>query len=52
MKQQRTSLVRDPVSRNKAGGSGEMAQQLKALTALLKVLSSNPSNHIVVHNHP
>jgi hypothetical protein len=24
----------------------------KALTALLKVLSSNPSNHMVAHNHP
>ena len=32
-------------------GSGEMAQRLRALTALLKVLSSNPSNHMVAHNH-
>jgi hypothetical protein len=30
----------------------EMAQQLKVQTALLKVLSSNPSNHMVIHNHP
>jgi hypothetical protein len=30
----------------------EMAQGVRALTALLKVLSSNPSNHIVAHNHP
>jgi hypothetical protein len=30
---------------------GEMAQLVRALTALLKVLSSNPSNHMVVHNH-
>jgi hypothetical protein len=30
---------------------GEMAQQLRALTALLKVLNSNPSNHMVAHNH-
>jgi hypothetical protein len=30
----------------------EMAQQLRALTALPEVLSSNPSNHMVVHNHP
>jgi hypothetical protein len=29
-----------------------MAQRLRALTALLKVLSSNPSNHMVAHNHP
>jgi hypothetical protein len=33
-------------------GAGEMAQQLRVLTALLKVLSSNPNNHMVVHNHP
>jgi hypothetical protein len=44
--------------------AGEMAQQLRALTALQKVLSSNPSNHMeevlssnpsnhmVAHNHP
>ena len=31
---------------------GEMAQRLRALTALPKVLSSNPSNHMVAHNHP
>ncbi|KRX31604.1 hypothetical protein T09_369 [Trichinella sp. T9] len=28
-----------------------MAQQVRALTVLLKVLSSNPSNHMVAHNH-
>jgi hypothetical protein len=28
-----------------------MAQQLRPLTALLKVLSSNLSNHMVAHNH-
>jgi cold shock CspA family protein len=33
-------------------GAGEMAQWLRAPTALLKVLSSNPSNHMVTHNHP
>ena len=32
-------------------GAGEMAQRLRALTALLNVLSSNPSNHMVAHNH-
>jgi hypothetical protein len=31
--------------------AGEMAQQLRALTDLPKVLSSNPSNHMVAHNH-
>jgi hypothetical protein len=31
---------------------GEMAQWLRAPTAFPKVLSSNPSNHMVAHNHP
>jgi hypothetical protein len=31
--------------------AGEMAQQLRALTALPEVLSSIPSKHMVVHNH-
>jgi hypothetical protein len=31
--------------------AGEMAQQLRVLTALLEVLSSIPSNHMVAHNH-
>ena len=33
-------------------GAGEMAQWVRALTALPKVLSSNPTNHKVAHNHP
>jgi hypothetical protein len=32
--------------------AGEMAQHLKALTALPKVLSSNSTNNMVAHNHP
>jgi hypothetical protein len=32
--------------------AGGMAQRVRALTVLLKVLSSNPSNHMVAHNHP
>ena len=32
-------------------GPGAMAQQLGALTALPEVMSSNPSNHMVAHNH-
>jgi hypothetical protein len=28
-----------------------MAQRLRALAALLEVLSSIPSNHMVAHNH-
>ena len=34
------------------GRAGEMAQLLRAPTALLKVPSSNPSNHMVAYNHP
>jgi hypothetical protein len=30
---------------------GEMAQWLRALTALLEVLSSIPSNHMLAYNH-
>ena len=40
------SAVKSPVM-----GSGEVAQQLRALTAFSEVLSSIPSNHMVVHNH-
>jgi hypothetical protein len=36
----------------KISGAGKMAQWLRAPTALLKVPSSNPSNHMVDHNHP
>jgi hypothetical protein len=31
--------------------AGDMAQWLRALTVLPEVLSSNPSNHMVAHNH-
>jgi hypothetical protein len=31
--------------------AAKMVQQLRALNALPKVLSSNPSNHLVAHNH-
>jgi hypothetical protein len=31
--------------------AGEMAQWLRALTALPETLSSIPSNHMVAHNH-
>ena len=31
--------------------AGEMAQQLRAPTALPKVLNSIPSNHMVAYNH-
>jgi ribosomal protein L14E/L6E/L27E len=29
----------------------KVAQRLRAMAALPKVLSSNPSNHMVAHNH-
>jgi hypothetical protein len=35
---------------NKQAGAGEMVQWVRTLTALPKVLSSNPSNHMVTHN--
>jgi hypothetical protein len=35
----------------KRSRAGEMAQWLRAPTALLKVLRSDPSNHMVAHNH-
>jgi hypothetical protein len=38
-------------TKKKQRGAGEMAQSLRALTALPKVLSSNPSNHMVAYNH-
>jgi hypothetical protein len=34
-----------------AQGAGELAQRLRALTALPKAMSSIPSNHMVAHNH-
>jgi hypothetical protein len=33
-------------------GLARLAQQVRALTALPKALSSNPSNDMVAHNHP
>jgi hypothetical protein len=39
------------VSKNGGFCAGEMAQWLRALTALPEAMSSNPSNHMVTHNH-
>jgi hypothetical protein len=52
----RGQLQRYPGSENPQSWAGEMAQQLRAPTALLKVvslkvMSSNPSNHMMAHNH-
>ncbi|ERE81263.1 M-phase inducer phosphatase 3-like protein [Cricetulus griseus] len=41
----------DLVVKNTCCGAGEMAQRLRAPTALPEVLSSIPSNHMVTHNH-
>ena len=40
------------IIKNNFNRDGEMAQWLRALTAPPKVLSSNPSSHMVAHNHP
>ena len=40
-----------PCLRKQRNRAGEMAQPLRALTALPEVLSSNPSNHMVAHKH-
>jgi hypothetical protein len=42
---------RNSDSKKKIAGAGEMAQRLRALITLPKVLSSIPSNHMVAHNH-
>jgi hypothetical protein len=44
-------VQREPLFRKINEGADEMAQQLRALTALPKVWSSNSSNHMVAHNH-
>jgi hypothetical protein len=46
------TLLLNVQARKTTPGAGEMAQWLTALTALPKVLSSNPSNHMMAHNHP
>jgi hypothetical protein len=47
----KTQLLKEKV-RFTLSRTGEMAQPVKAPTSLLKVMSSNPSNHMVAHNHP
>jgi hypothetical protein len=47
-----TKVSSDHVHKSNNYRAGEMAQWLRALTALLKVLSSNPRNHMVAYNHP
>ena len=38
--------------RNDLMGWRDVSMQIRSLTALPKVLSSNSSNHRVAHNHP
>jgi hypothetical protein len=45
-----TEILTGKVTTRKCG-AGEMAQWLRAPTALPKVWSTNPSNHMVAHNH-
>jgi hypothetical protein len=45
-----TQRVNGGLNKNGPYRAGEMAQRLRALTALWKVLSSNPSNHMLAHN--
>jgi hypothetical protein len=44
-------VVTEHFLKDKTLGAREMAQRLRALTALPEVLSSIPSNHMVAHNH-
>jgi hypothetical protein len=48
---QQNSTMKIKVHKTWVCGTGEMAKQLRALTALPEVRSSNPSNHVVAHNH-
>jgi Fic family protein len=47
---QRISISKTKIKNNFR--AGEMAQWLRAQTALPKILSSIPSHHMVVHIHP
>jgi hypothetical protein len=50
IKNQKSKTNKPTNNKNKKRGAGEMTQWLRALTALPKVLSSIPSNHMA-HNH-
>jgi hypothetical protein len=52
MQANHTLLKKKKNFKKEQGWAGEMAHLLRALTTLPKVLSSNPSNHMVAHNHP
>ena len=46
-----TSMHVSEEPKEACGRTGKMAQWLRALTAFPEALSSNPSSHIVAHNH-
>jgi hypothetical protein len=48
----KTSIVLFSSFKNVRNQAGEMVQQVRALTALPKVLSSNPSKYMVAQKHP
>jgi hypothetical protein len=41
----------EAINKNGQRCAGEMAQRLRALTALPEILSSNPSSHVAAHSH-
>jgi hypothetical protein len=47
----KTKKKKKPTNIRNSFRAGEMAQGLRALTALPEVLSSIPSSHMVAHNH-
>jgi hypothetical protein len=49
--QKRKEKKRKEKKRKEKKRAGEMVQWLRAPTTLPKVLSSNPSNHMVAHKH-
>jgi hypothetical protein len=46
----RARLLQDSI-KEQGNGAREMAQRLRAMTILLEVVSSIPSNQMVPHNH-
>ena len=46
------SIFKKDLLKKKDLWAGKMAQRLGALTALLEILNSDSSNHLVPHNHP
>jgi hypothetical protein len=48
---QRNPVSKTPKKKKWRLEVGEMVQWLRTLTALPEVLRSNPSNHMVAHNH-